>query len=658
MGAMVMARLQIRVRPALAVLMLAACGVPVPTVNYETQARLLSMDGYRPVSPKVLETLVSGEKLVMETKLLEGECYAILATRDDGAGTLSFSLWKHSKKIDEKVETAKAFAVIAHCPAETSAYGLQASLSGAESGVVVGVWKKEGPGGAGGKGTCDAPFPLEIGKQVKASTKGLGAVLQGPCIPGEAPEAVYRVEVEEAGSFFAQLDASFDGGLYVLEACGPESDTLACSDDTDLKSGASRVSVSVSPGVYYLVVDGFGTMAGEYTLTSGVIPAGQADALCAEAPPLVPGQEVKGTTKDLPDTFHGSCAEGSKGPDRIYAVEIAEPSRARFVLETPDFDGVLHLVKGCPGPDPEIGCNDDFGDNKRAMIQAELQPGSYTLVVDGFDGMEAGPYTLRMDTFGPSTPKTPDDACGSAAAIEGIETADDQVVALKGSTFKALDDVQPACAPSPGGPDLFRTFHLEASSVVSVEAAATDFPGIVFSVLEGCGGESLACQVESLETTLPAGDFVLAVDSLGGDQLGDFELTVRIEKVEMLRKKCAAGPPLANGKLLKGTTAGKGSFTGSCGGLGYGPESVHVLKLQKKSAVRIEVNPEGFDSVIYIRKTCEEKSSEAACNDDAGSTTQSVLETTLEKGTWYVVVDGCKDTDAGKYTIRAIVKTP
>ena len=191
---MVGCRLRIAAPSALAVLVLAACGVPVPSVNYETQARLLSMDGYRPVSPKVKEQLVSGEKLVMETKLLEGECYAFLATRDDGGGTLSFSLWKHSKKIDEKVETARSFAVIVHCPAETSAYGLKASLGGAESGVVVGVWKKEGPGGAGGKGTCDSPFPLEIGKPVKASTKGLAAVLQGPCIPGDAPEAVYRVD--------------------------------------------------------------------------------------------------------------------------------------------------------------------------------------------------------------------------------------------------------------------------------------------------------------------------------------------------------------------------------------------------------------------------------------------------------------------------------
>lgn len=635
----------------------AACGVPVPCINYEKQSTLVSEDGYKPSSPRVQEALVSGEKLVMETDLTKGSCYAFLVTRDNGKGNLLFTLRKCKKKIDEAFVESKNFAVLHHCPSEDATYKLEASLSGADSGVVVGVWKKEGPVGApGGKGSCDDPFRLTAGQEVAGSTKGLGHSLQGACIQGKASEAVYRIDIAEASSFTAELDADFDAGLYLLDQCSGETEALACSDDYGMKSGKSRINVTLEPGAYFLVVDGFGTMSGEYSLRSSVTALVPPDELCGQAPQLAGGPEIKGSTADMPDTFHGTCAHGSKGPDRLYGIKIEVPSRARFGLETLDYDGVLHLHAGCPGQSAEIACNDDFGDNKHAMIMADLEPGNYTLVVDGFDGTDAGAYTLSMETFSDSDAPSEDDQCGKAPALDDPAKADEGTVTVTGSTFRALDDVQPSCSPSPGGPDVFRSFHLDAPSAVSVRAVSSDFPGIVLSISKGCGGKSLACQVEKLETLLPAGDYILAVDSLGADQLGDFELEMRLQSVEELNKICAAGKPLADGKLLKGTTGGTGSFKASCGCMGQGPENVHVLKIKKKSSIRIEVNPQGFDSVIYIRRNCEEKSSEVACNDDAGSTSQSVIEASLEKGTYYVFVDGCREGESGDYTIRAIVK--
>lgn len=517
-------------------------------------------------------------------------------------------------------------------------------------------YEKQAAAAGVGRGTCEDPFELAAGQEVESSTEGLAHALQGPCIQGKAPEAVYRVEIDEPGTLTAEVEATFDSGLYLLDACDREAEVLACNDDYEMKSGRSKISVSLGPGVYFLVVDGFGTMSGEYTLKSGVTARMQPDALCAEAPLLQPDKDISGNTSAASDTFHGTCAHGSRGPDKVYRVKIEEPSRVRFFLETPDFDGVLHLHKGCPGESVEIGCNDDFGDNRSSMIMADLDQGTYILVADGFDGMDAGAYMLRMEAFSHSEAASPDDTCEGAGAIEGISKEMEQVVFVKGSTFRAGDTFQPVCVPSPGGPDVFRSFHLDFPSIVSIKTISTHFPGLVISIVKGCAGKDLACQVESLETMLPGGDYILAVDSLGADQLGDFELEMGIQSVEALKKICAGGSKLVDGKLLKGAAKGKGSFMGSCGGFGFGPENVHVLELKKKSSVRIEVNPGGFDSVIYIRRSCEAKSSEVACNDDAGSTKQSVIETALEKGTYYVFVDGCKENDFGNYTIRAVIK--
>ncbi len=387
----------------------AGCKVPASTVSYKNQGALLSSEGYYPSSPKVRESLLKGEKMIMETQLEEGVCYAFLAAVDSAKAGMKFSLHDSKKKIDKKCDGGRPFTVIYYCAERDGSYKLNLKLKKAGGSVMVGVWKKGGgpsAAGAGGQaGTCADPYLLEPGQEVTSSTGGLSHELQGPCIQGKAPEAIFKVQIEQPTSFVAELETVFDSGLYMLDRCDREAEVLACSDDFEMRSGSSRIQVSLDPGVYYLVVDGFGEMSGEYTLKSSVIARMSPDAMCSGAPALEPGKLVEGSTAGKPDTFHGSCSQGTKGPDMVYAVEIAETSQVRFLLETPNHDGALHLHKDCPGSSLELGCNDDFETNKKSMIHVRLDPGSYMLVVDGFDGMASGDYALRMDAFSDSTEK-------------------------------------------------------------------------------------------------------------------------------------------------------------------------------------------------------------------------------------------------------------
>ncbi len=85
-----------------------------------------------------------------------------------------------------------------------------------------------------------------------------------------------------------------------------------------------------------------------------------------------------------PDHRAGSCANGA-GPERLFRVEVSEPStlRATTATEGTTFDTVLYLRDGCDGA--ELACHDDVDAARLELgsaLAVDLDPGSYVLVVD------------------------------------------------------------------------------------------------------------------------------------------------------------------------------------------------------------------------------------------------------------------------------------
>ena len=65
-----------------------------------------------------------------------------------------------------------------------------------------------------------------------------------------------------------------------------------------------------------------------------------------------------------------------------------------------------------------------------------------------------------------------------------------------------------------------------------------------------------------------------------------------------------------------------------------------------------------YDAALHLRRNCTEASSEIACNDDSSDNRHSLIETTLDQGTYFVVVDGFRTGNVGQYTLEAAVSTP
>lgn len=100
---------------------------------------------------------------------------------------------------------------------------------------------------------------------------------------------------------------------------------------------------------------------------------------------VIDGQTADGFT----NAYEGEC--GGEWPEVVYTFTLDEG--ARLTAGATGFDTLLYLRRDC---DEEIACNDDRerGDEE-ARIEAELEPGTWHLFVDGYD--ESGAYTLELD---------------------------------------------------------------------------------------------------------------------------------------------------------------------------------------------------------------------------------------------------------------------
>jgi hypothetical protein len=100
---------------------------------------------------------------------------------------------------------------------------------------------------------------------------------------------------------------------------------------------------------------------------------------------------------------------------------------------------------------------------------------------------------------------------------------------------------------------------------------------------------------------------------------------------------CANSIPLTPGNgIVHGTTSDAGNDgTGTCGGVG--PDRVYDFTLAARTMVRFQMD--GYDSVLHLRSTCSDPSSEVACDDDGGGGSNSMISTILEPGSYYLFAD-------------------
>ena len=106
-------------------------------------------------------------------------------------------------------------------------------------------------------------------------------------------------------------------------------------------------------------------------------------------------QTIDGDTAFAGDDLEGSCV-GAGAPDRVYTFTVAE--QTAIDAQSSGFDTGLYLRSACDDAAAELACNDDDEPPGElgSRVNATLDPGTYYLVVDGFDGDAVGTYTLTV----------------------------------------------------------------------------------------------------------------------------------------------------------------------------------------------------------------------------------------------------------------------
>ncbi|OGC89339.1 MAG: hypothetical protein A2W25_10480 [candidate division Zixibacteria bacterium RBG_16_53_22] len=257
----------------------------------------------------------------------------------------------------------------------------------------------------GGEDINTATPVTEIPFAAAGTTIGYANDYAGVCgIDAGAPDVVYSytpVEPEEYITIdLCSYYTDFDTRLYVFE--NDPLTEIACDDDGCLFIRSRLSSVPMNFGnIYYIVVDGFGTGAGNYMINvSRGYPYPPNDNCDSVVPSnLLPGDTLTFTGNTANAT--SDCPQYSGFAEVWEAFTIDVPMNVTIDLcntNPPQFLWNQLLVVGCPcqqAIDYSFFDADACADGNEALYFSALPPGTYYYPLAS-NWEEAGPYTLNI----------------------------------------------------------------------------------------------------------------------------------------------------------------------------------------------------------------------------------------------------------------------
>lgn len=231
---------------------------------------------------------------------------------------------------------------------------------------------------------------------------------------------------------------------------------------------------------------------------------------------------------------------------------------------------------------------------------------------------------------------------------------------MRASTRLGQSGLRASCLRG-DAPECVFTFDVEARSELRVALESSDFDGALalYADTPTPTPTELRCVDDApsgdlhharIETSVAPGRYLLVVDGASGET-GDFELFAEVEPLPSTAEACERAQPLREGEVVRDSTrGGVHLFSGTCGGGAQGPEHVHKLAIDAPSRVRIRQRAD-YDGSLYVRASCEDASSEIACNDDYQSNLSSLVTARLSPGTYYVFSDAYSREHSGDYTL-------
>ncbi len=532
---------------------------------------------------------------------------------------------------------------------------------------------------------------------------------------GAAAEVAFAVTVpQDTVVCVDSAGSDFDTIMYLRTTCDDPGAEIDCNDDAEDLGLQSEIEFQAVAGqTYYVFVDGFSGAEGEFVFTVAHAPCGQevlpevcddnvdndndgdvdcddSDCegldLCAGLPgtcasPLQGGVgEFTGSTSALPHEQSGTCRD-SVAPEAIYTFQFDVDTTLCADTFGSTFDTVLYAQTECGVSDGELECNDDAGVDLQSEIEFVAPAGQQVfLVVDGF-GTENGLYTLSV-AEGP---------CGVAVETECADNEDND-----GDRLVDCDDQDcvddPACVVLPevcddledndgdnlidcDDPDCAADPLCIAEPENCIDFIDNDGDNLIDCEDPDCAQEP-GCQVETCDdlqdndgdNLVDCDDPDCAEDPLciepevedcddGADNDGDNLVDCDDPDCDgdafcVDQAGTCADPFLIDrAGQFSGSNVGRADdLDGSCQGL-TGAEAVYAVQFNQDATVCLDTAGSGYDTVLYVRTTCDDANSDVVCNDDAIGL-QSEVELDAVAGQLYFVVVDAFSTREGDYLLN------
>jgi hypothetical protein len=104
-----------------------------------------------------------------------------------------------------------------------------------------------------------------------------------------------------------------------------------------------------------------------------------------------------------PNLYETSCGAGSRGPEQVVVLTLAERSDVTLRVENNDYDTVLFVRRACDDAATEVGCNDDFNGLASGLDLQGLEAGDYFVFLDGYDrGAGGADVVIRVTPTPPN----------------------------------------------------------------------------------------------------------------------------------------------------------------------------------------------------------------------------------------------------------------
>ncbi len=403
---------------------------------------------------------------------------------------------------------------------------------------------------------------------------------------------------------------------------------------------------SLAPGTYFVIVGTNSATPVGLRIDFDVPTPPAANESCLNPLDVSAGGTFTDTTVEVRNDITTSCGVAS-APDLMYQFTTTAPQNVQISVTEDGGAAMAYSVRSdCFAAATELRC--ESGAPASGTLH-ELPAGTYFIIVEGPTFRDAD-FTLDIQ-FLPPAPPPAGDVCATAIPI-----ATDGTV-VTGSLAGFQDDLAPTCGLS--GDDVVYTFTLPAASDVSIEYDPAAVGAV--SLRSNCTmdtGDIRCLRADPAITrvrNLAAGTYFLVLEqtmSAGYTISVDVTTPPTVPVNVTGNDSCTTAHPVpATGGLFTGSTVTElPDYMATCGASATSNDVVFELTLTSRQRVLASLEGSLFDTVLHLHNSTCPLAGEIACNDDANvGTLTSLLDRTLDPGTYYLVVDGFGAASAGTY---------